>query len=92
MISAEEATRAYVQAHIVDRQALAACQEKCDAVMALRTLKTAFQTDVTPILAMARIRAGGAIDPVSTYRSSGYRLRKAEERPAAQGGHRSGII
>ncbi len=91
MTSAEEATRAYVQAHLVDRPALSASQEKCDAVMALRTLKQPFQTDVGPILAMARARAGGAIDPVATYRASGYRLRKAEERPA-QGGNRSGIV
>jgi L-rhamnose isomerase/sugar isomerase len=32
---------------------------------------------------MARHRAGGAIDPLSAYRASGYRQRKAEERPAA---------
>ena len=51
--------------------------------MALQTLKQAFTTDVSPILAMARYRAGGAIDPVATYRASSYRQRKAAERPAA---------
>jgi len=48
-------------------------------------LKRAFTTDVSPILATARMRAGGAIDPVATYRASGYRQRKAEERPARSG-------
>ena len=50
---------------------------------ALQSLKHAFQTDVEPILAMARYRAGGAIDPVGLYRSSGYRQRVAKARPAA---------
>ena len=53
-----------------------------DAVLALGTLKQAFTTDVGPILAMARHRAGGAIDPVAAYRASGYRQRAAEKRPA----------
>ena len=50
--------------------------------MALQTLKQAFTTDVTPILATARLRAGGAIDPIAAYRSSGYRRQAAERRPA----------
>ena len=85
MMSASELVRAYVQAHLVDRQTLAEAQEKGDALMALATLKQAFTTDVTPVLAVARERAGGAIDPVATYRASGYRRQKAEERPAKKG-------
>ena len=57
-------------------------QRANDPLMALQTLKQAFTTDVTPILATARARAGGAIDPVGAYRSSGYRHRKRAERPA----------
>src|SRR6266567_948406 len=64
MMSAVELTRAYVQAHLVDREALA----------------------------VARERAGGAIDPIATYRASGYRERKAEERPAQKGAAASGIV
>jgi L-rhamnose isomerase/sugar isomerase len=82
MMSAVELTRAYVQAHLVDRRALTEAQEKSDALMALTILKQAFTTDVSPILAAARERAGGAIDPIAAYRESGYRQRKAEERPA----------
>jgi L-rhamnose isomerase/sugar isomerase len=59
--------------------------------MALSILKQAFTTDVAPILAMARQRAGGAIDPIATYRASGYRLHKDEERPA-QAGVAAGIV
>jgi L-rhamnose isomerase / sugar isomerase len=82
MVSAMEVVRAYVQAHLVDREALAAAQDRSDALGALAVLKAAYHTDVTPILAAARLAAGGAIDPVATYRASGYRQRKAEERPA----------
>jgi L-rhamnose isomerase/sugar isomerase len=91
MMSAVELVRAYVQAHLVDRQALNEAQETCDPLMALATLKQAFTTDVSPILAMARLGAGGAIDPLATYRASGYRQRKAEERPA-QIGVAAGIV
>jgi L-rhamnose isomerase/sugar isomerase len=91
MMSAVELARAYVQAHLVDREALEEAQEKCDALVALATLKQAFTTDVAPILAVARQRAGGAIDPIATYRQSGYRQRKAEERPA-QVGVTAGIV
>ena len=81
-LSAIELTRAYVQAHLVDRFALAEAQDNCDALLALSTLKQAFTTDVSPILATARQRAGGALDPISTYRASRYRQAKAAERPA----------
>ena len=83
MTSAAELLRAYVQAHLVNRPQLAEQQEKNDALRALQSLKQAFNTDVEPILAMARYRAGGAIDPVALYRSSGYRQRVAKARPAA---------
>lgn len=85
MLSAVELQRAYVQAHLVDRAALEEAQDKGDAIGALAALKRAFTTDVTPIIATARARAGGAVDPLATYRASGYRQHKAEERPAAQG-------
>jgi L-rhamnose isomerase/sugar isomerase len=91
LLSVVEVLRAYVQAHLVDREALASAQDRCDAISALSLLKRAFTTDVSPILAMARVRAGGAIDPIAAYRASGYRARKAEERPA-QSGVTAGIV
>ena len=57
-------------------------QDGNDALMAAQTLKAAFRTDVEPILAMARLENGGAIDPVAAYRASGYRSAVAERRPA----------
>jgi L-rhamnose isomerase/sugar isomerase len=82
MMSAAELVRAYLQAHLVDRDALAHHQAGNDALLALETLKQAFRTDVEPILATARHRAGGALDPVAVFRSSGYREAAAKARPA----------
>ena len=45
--------------------------------------RRAYETDVTPILAMARYELGGAIEPVDTYRASEWRPRKAQERGRA---------
>lgn len=92
IMSAAELVRAYVQAHLVDRAALTEAQEKCDPLMALSILKQAFSTDVAPILAVARERTGGAIDPIRAFRESGYRRIKAEERPARKGAVASGIV
>ena len=83
MQSAIEVQRAYAQALLVDRRALAAAQDANDVLGAHLELKKAFTTDVSPLLAMARLRAGGAIDPIGTYRKSGYRDHKAKERPAS---------
>jgi len=86
MLSAIEVQRAYAQALLVDRRALEGFQEANDALMATQTLKAAYRTDVEPILAMARLNRGGAIDPVAAYRAAGYRQKVAAERPAVASG------
>ncbi len=91
LVSAIEVQRAYVKALLVDQAALAHCQEHNDALLAHQTLKAAFHTDVEPILAAARVRAGGEAEPLAAYRASGYRQHKAKERPA-EAGARSGIV
>lgn len=91
MNSAVELQRAYAQALLVDRAELAHLQDRGDALAAHRLLKRAFTTDVSPLLATARRRAGGAIDPIAAYRASGYRAQKARERPAAGAGA-AGIV
>jgi len=92
MQSAMELQRAYAQSLIVDRKALMAAQDDNDALLAHRTLKAGFITDVSPILAEARRRAAGAVEPIAVYRAANYRARKAEERPQRDGGSRSGIV
>ncbi len=91
MTSAIELQRAYAQALLVDRNALAGYQQENDVLMASQTLKRAFTTDVQPILVRARLLKGAAIDPVSAYRKSGYRAACATRRPA-KGGSSSGIV
>jgi L-rhamnose isomerase/sugar isomerase len=89
--SANEIRRSYAQALLVDRTALDSFQQDNDALMASETLKRAYRTDVEAILAEARRRSGGAIDPIATYRASGYRKHVGKVRPAVIGGS-GGIV
>jgi L-rhamnose isomerase/sugar isomerase len=91
MSSATEIARAYVQASLVDRAALAEAQAENDVMAAHRLLKAAYITDVSPILAEARRRQGGAHDPIAAYRAAGYRARVAKDRPVIKGAS-SGIV
>ena len=91
MSSAMEVGTAYVKSLLVDREKLSEYQDQNDPLMALRTLKNAYDLNVSAILAMARYKKGGAIEPISCFRQSGYRLRKAEERPAEHS-FKGGII
>ncbi len=89
--SAAAVAAAHARALVVDRDALAEHQQANDVVMGFSTLRRAYDTDVTPILAMARRELGGAIDPIATYRASEWRARKAHERkPIATGS--AGIV
>lgn len=80
MSSADAILTAYAKACLVDREALHAAQADNDTMLAFQTLRSAYKVDVSPILAKAREKAGGAIDMIATYRQSGYRARKAQER------------
>lgn len=91
MSSAMEVQRRYAQALLIDRAELTDAQTACDALGAHTLLKQAFNTDVSPLLAEVRRRAGGAIDPIAVYRASGYRAEKAKERPP-RGGSSAGIV
>ncbi|OYU32420.1 MAG: L-rhamnose catabolism isomerase [Comamonadaceae bacterium PBBC2] len=92
MSSASEVQRAFVQSALVNRQELAGHQESNDVLQAAQTLKRAYRTDVSAILAMARVRSGGAADPVACYRAAGYRAQAAVARPAKAGASGSGIV
>jgi L-rhamnose isomerase/sugar isomerase len=71
---------AYARALLVDRTALSEHQEANDVIKAERTLIEAYETDVRPLTAEARLRAGGAIDPILAFRDSGYRESVARAR------------
>jgi L-rhamnose isomerase/sugar isomerase len=88
--SAEAIAGAHARALLVDRAALAGYQADNDVIQAARTLRRAYETDVSAILAMARTEAGGAVDPVLCYRQSGWRRDKARARKSGRPG--SGIV
>lgn len=88
--SAEAITQCYAKASLVDRAALHAAQEANDTMMAFQALRRAYNVDVAPILAKARLEAGGAIDVLGVYRASKWRERKAQERKAV--GLGAGIV
>ncbi len=92
MYSAAEVQRAYVKALLVDREALTNYQTDNDVLMAQGSLKAAYNLDVEPILQMARLRSGGAINPIGVYRQSGYRAQCAKSRPASSNSSSSGIV
>ena len=75
---------------IVDREAFTRRRKSNDVMMAFQALRPAYRTNVSPILAHARAAAGGAIDPIASYRASGYRQSKARERRALAPG--TGIV
>lgn len=88
--STEAIVSAFAKAALVNRDALHEAQERNDAMMAFQALRAAYKVDVSPILAVARAEAGGAIDVLDFYRQSNWRERKAQERKAV--GLGAGIV
>jgi len=58
---------------LIDRQKLNTAQFSNDVVAAQEILQHAFRTDLRPIVAEARIRAGGALDPIGYFRENKLR-------------------
>jgi len=81
--SVEAILLSYAQALLVDRQQLKAAREANDVVAAQEILQGAFRMDVRPLLAEARLQAGGALDPLALYRSEQVRKRLIKERGAS---------
>lgn len=78
--SAEAIAQCYAKALLVDREELDAAQGRNDVMMAFQALRRAYATDVAPLVAKARVAAGGAYDVLAAYRASGWRDWKAQER------------
>jgi L-rhamnose isomerase/sugar isomerase len=79
----EQLQLAYAKAQLVEHDALESFQASGDVLMAERTLKEAFETDARPLIAEARHRSGAALDPIASFRASGYRDCKIRERGSA---------
>jgi L-rhamnose isomerase/sugar isomerase len=67
--SVEAILLAYAQALLVDRTRLREAQNSNDVAAAQEILQDSFRTDLRPLVAEARLRAGAALDPVALYRS-----------------------
>jgi L-rhamnose isomerase/sugar isomerase len=66
--SVEAIMIAYAQALLVDRKALQIAQQENDTVTCQEVLQAVFRTDVRPLVAEARLRYGGALNPLKVYR------------------------
>lgn len=71
--SVEAIKIAYAQALLVDTKALQQAQADNDIVKAQEILQGAYRTDVRPLVAEARLRSGGALNPLVVYRSEKVR-------------------
>jgi L-rhamnose isomerase/sugar isomerase len=71
---------AYAKALLVDRDALRAAQQAGDVLGGHEVLLDAFNTDVRPACAQARVALGAAENPIRALRESGYAERMATER------------
>lgn len=78
--SVEAILIAYAQALLVDRKDLEEAQAGNDVARAQEILQQAFRTDVRPLVAEARIRAGAALNPLQLFRELKVREALVKER------------
>lgn len=78
--SVEAIMISYAQALLVDRTKLNEAQHQNDVVAAQEILQNTFRTDVRPVVAEARRRSGGAIDPLQLFRHLKVREQLIKER------------
>ena len=71
---------AYTHALMVDRNKLNKAQEANDVVTAQQILQDTFRTDVRAITAEARLKSGGALDPLQFFRDEKVREQLTKER------------
>ena len=80
--SVEAIQQAYAKSLLIDRKALTTAQNDNDVVRCQEILQTAYQTDVRALVAEARLKMGGALDPLSIFRSLKVREELTKERGA----------
>jgi L-rhamnose isomerase/sugar isomerase len=78
--SVEAIKIAYAQALLVDAKALEAARQSNDVVKAQEILQQAYRTDVRPLVAEARLKAGGALKPIEIFRQLKIRENLIKER------------
>ena len=78
--SVEAILIAYAQALLTDSTALRQARQDNDVVKAQEILQHAFRTDVRPLVAEARLRAGAALDPIAFFRNEKIREQLIQNR------------
>jgi L-rhamnose isomerase/sugar isomerase len=78
--SVEAIKIAYAQSLLVDAKSLEAARQSNDVVRAQEILQQAYRTDVRPFVAEARLKTGGALKPIETYRQLQTRENLIKER------------
>lgn len=78
--SVEAIKIAYAQALLIDRKELNRAQEKNDVASAQEILQQAYRTDVRPLVAEARLKAGAALEPIKLFRDLQVRKQLVAER------------
>jgi L-rhamnose isomerase/sugar isomerase len=85
LLSVMNLQEAYAKALLVERASLAEARKAGDVLGAHRILLDAYATDVRPLCARVRENLGGAADPISAFKQSGYAEKVAEERGEGAG-------
>ena len=78
--SVEAIMLAYAQALTIDRKKLNAAQDSNDVVTAQEVLQNTFRTDLRSLVAEARMRSGGALNPLQLFRDLKVREQLIKER------------
>lgn len=78
--SVEAIMIAYAQALLMDREKLNEAQNTNDVVSAQEVLQNTFRRDIRSIVAEARLRTGGALNPLHLYRQLRVREQLIKER------------
>jgi L-rhamnose isomerase / sugar isomerase len=65
---------------LIDQKKLAAARDNNDVVTAQEILQQAYRTDLRPLVAEARLRAGGVLQPIEFFRQQKVREALIKER------------
>ncbi len=80
MQSLENIRTAYAKALLIDRSLLGEAQSRNDVVRAEQILQNAFNADVRPLIAEARLRSRACLDPVEFFNSHNIRAELIRQR------------
>ncbi|GAB2672459.1 L-rhamnose catabolism isomerase [Flavihumibacter cheonanensis] len=86
--SVEAILIAYAQALLIDTTVLKQAQAVNDVVRCQEILQAAYRTDLRPLIAEARFRKGGTLEPLELFRSEAIRntlIKKRGEKTVATG-------